>query len=99
MGQANREELAKIFQASWPFWLLLFAFLAGASWLIFRIRARFRGGEDPAEQGQQMLMQMGDLHREGGLSDEEYRSIKSRLKPTIEDSMRGSSPNAQQKTG
>jgi hypothetical protein len=39
-----------------------------------------------------MLMQMGELHRRGGLSDEEYRSIKCKLSGTVDHSMRGGSP-------
>jgi hypothetical protein len=92
VGQGNREELARLFQASWIAWLGLFALLAVAAWLVLRIRARFRDREDPAEGGHQMLMQMGELHRQGGLSDEEYRSIKSKLSGTVDHSMRGGSP-------
>lgn len=89
MGQGNREELAKLFQASWMAWFGLFALLAVAVWLVLRIRARFRDREDPEEEGHQMLMQMGELHRRGGLSDEEYRSIKCKLSGTVDHSMRG----------
>ncbi len=39
-----------------------------------------------------MLMQMGELHRRGGLSEAEYRSIKSKLSGTVDHSMRGGSP-------
>jgi uncharacterized membrane protein len=75
----NRAELSGIFQASWGWWLALFAIVAVAAWLLFRIRARFRDHEDPAEDKRRMLMQMGEMHRQGGLSEEEFRSIKSRL--------------------
>ena len=92
MGQGNREELAKLFHVSWVAWLGLFALLAVAAWLILRIRARFRDRDDPAEEGHQMLMQMGELHRRGGLSEAEYRSIKSKLSGTVDHSMRGGSP-------
>ena len=36
-----------------------------------------------------MLMQMGELHRQGGLSDEEYRSIRCKLSGPMDHSMRG----------
>ncbi len=39
-----------------------------------------------------MLMQMGELHRQGGLSDQEYRSIKSKLSGPVDQSMRGGDP-------
>jgi hypothetical protein len=92
VGQGNREELARLLQASWLAWFALFALLAAAAWLVLRIRARFRDREDPAEEGHQMLMQMGELHRQGGLSDEEYRSIKSKLSRPVDHTLRGGSP-------
>jgi hypothetical protein len=92
VGQGNREELAKLFQASWMAWLGLFALLAVAVWLVLRLRARFRDRDDPAEEGHQMLMQMGELHRRGGLSDQEFRSIKSKLSGPVDQSMRGGDP-------
>jgi hypothetical protein len=89
----NREVLfQQFFQASWMAWGILFLVLAGAAWLILRLRARFRGSEDPAVEGRQMLMQMGELHRQGGLSEEEYRSIRSRLSGPIDDTTRGNGP-------
>jgi hypothetical protein len=92
VGQGNREALAKLFQASWIAWLGLFVLLAVAAWLVLRIRARFRDREDPTEGGHQMLMQMGELHRRGGLSDQEFRSIKSKLSGPVDQSMRGGDP-------
>ena len=92
MGQGNREELARLMQVSWMAWFGLFALLAVAAWLVLRIRARFRDREDPTEGGHQMLMQMGELHRQGGLSDQEYRSIKSKLSGPVDQSTRGGDP-------
>lgn len=92
MGQGNREELARLMQVSWMAWFGLFALLAVAAWLVLRIRARFRDREDPTEGGHQMLMQMGELHRQGGLSDQEYRSIKSKLSAPVDHSTRGGDP-------
>ena len=92
MGQGNREELARVMQASWIAWFGLFALLAVAAWLVLRIRARFRDRDDPTEGGHRMLMQMGELHRQGGLSDQEYRSIKSKLSGPVDHSMRGGDP-------
>jgi hypothetical protein len=59
--------------------LAFFAAIVFAVWLIFRIRSRYRGHEDPAADEQRMLMQLRDLRRQGDLSDDEYRSIKGRL--------------------
>jgi hypothetical protein len=57
----------------------VFVCFAIAGWLIIRIRSRYRGNEDPAVAEQQMLSQIRDLHRQGDLSEDEYRSIKGRL--------------------
>jgi hypothetical protein len=92
VGQGNREEIVKLLQFTWLAWLGLFALLAAAAWLVLRIRARFRDREDPADEGRQMLMQMGELHRQGGLSDEEYRSIKGKLSTPVDHSMRSGGP-------
>jgi hypothetical protein len=92
VGQGNREELTKLMQVSWMAWFGLFALLAVAAWLVLRIRARFRDRDDPTEGDHQMLMQMGELHRRGGLSDQEFRSIKSKLSGPVDHSMRGGGP-------
>jgi hypothetical protein len=60
----------------------LFAVVAIAVWLLFRIRARFRDSEDPAEDNHRLLMQVGEMHRRGGLSEEEFRSIKKQVDRT-----------------
>ncbi len=59
--------------------IALIVLISGLIWLVIWIRSRFRDDADPAETDQQMLLQIGDLRREGDLSDEEYRSIKGRL--------------------
>jgi hypothetical protein len=71
-----------------PSLLGLIVAIALAVWLILWLRARYRGHEDPAAIDYQMLTQLGDLHREGALSEEEYRSIKGRLIKRIDDSTR-----------
>jgi hypothetical protein len=58
-------------------------------WLVLRIRSRYWGPEDPTEAENQMLLQLGDLRREGQLTEEEYRSIKGRLVARIGASIRG----------
>ena len=47
--------------------------------VIFRVRSWFREDEGPAAWSHEMLLQFRDLHREGDLTDTEFRSIKSRL--------------------
>jgi hypothetical protein len=89
LGENHREAVSRVFQASWYWWVILFAVVAVAAWLLFRIRARYRDHEDPAEDDHRLLMQIGEMHREGGLSEEEFRSIKSRLIEPLDHSTRG----------
>lgn len=67
---------------------LLVVCIGVAVWLILRIRARFRDNDDPTADDHQLLLRVGDLRREGDLSDEEYRSIKGRLIQRIDGSLR-----------
>ncbi len=48
-------------------------------WFIFQIRAWFREDAGHADDNLKLLTQFRDLHREGGLSEDEYRLIKNRL--------------------
>ncbi len=88
MGGGNRVTAWELLRELSLIALGIIVAVAIAIWLIVRIRARYRDNEDPAVVDHQMLTQMVDLHREGDLSDEEYRSIKGRLIERIDDSMR-----------
>ncbi|MEX0715030.1 MAG: hypothetical protein WD066_00505 [Planctomycetaceae bacterium] len=55
-------------------------------WITLRIKARFRDGADPAGDPRAMLAHFRELQREGGLSEEEFRSIKGRLMDRIDGS-------------
>ena len=48
-------------------------------WSIFQMRAWFREDAGRADDNLEMLTQFRDLHRQGGISEDEYRLIKSRL--------------------
>ncbi len=50
-----------------------------SSWLIFRMRARFREDSGRADERLEMLSQFRDLRQQGELTEDEYRLIKSRL--------------------
>lgn len=50
-----------------------------AIWLIVLLRSYFREDSDDADQPLEMLTQFRDLHQQGGLSDDEFRLIRSRL--------------------
>ena len=43
------------------------------------LRSRYRDRDDPADISDEILDHMRDLHLEGDLSEEEFRSIKSRF--------------------
>jgi hypothetical protein len=71
--------LPRFFEASIFTWVMLIACVGGLAWLVLRIRSWFREDEDPKAHAEEMLLQFGDLRREGHLSEEEYRSIKGQL--------------------
>ncbi len=56
--------------------------------LVVWIRSWFRDREDTEAVTHRMLTQFGDLHREGDLTEEEYRSIKQQLIRRLDDSQR-----------
>jgi hypothetical protein len=56
--------------------------ISAAIWLIVRLRTYFREDAEDADGTLEMLTQFRDLHQEGGLSDDEFRLIKSRLAVT-----------------
>jgi hypothetical protein len=78
---AELSPIARLFEKAWSEWLILgLAILAGllavAAYIIAKIRA------EPAKkelQASQWLAKYGDLHSKGGLSDEEFRTIKTKL--------------------
>lgn len=81
--------LWKFLEASPTDWLIFFLSLVAiiaACWTIIRVTTWFRDDADPAEGDQRLLMQFRELHRQGDLSDEEYRSIKGRLVARFDDS-------------
>ena len=65
----------------------LIALIVVLIWAVVGVRSRYRDDDDPAATDRSMLLGLGDLHRGGDLSDEEYRSIKKRLVKRIESSM------------
>jgi len=72
-------QFGELLQEMTVFWLVLISAVIVAAVLIVRIRARYCGREDREANQRLLLMQMGDLHRESELTEEEFRSIKSRL--------------------
>ncbi len=79
----NRELLGEVSLI----WAVLIFVVIVAALLIVWIRARYRGREDREAMERQMLMQMRELHREGDLTEEEFRSIKGRFASRLNDSI------------
>ena len=65
-------------ESAWTWIGLIFAIVVLA-WIVVRVRAMFHGDDDPAENANQVLSEIREMYEEGKLSEEEFRSIKSRL--------------------
>ena len=64
--------------APWQWAITLVAACVGV-WFIFQLRAWFREDTGRADDNLEMLTQFRDLHRQGELSEDEYRLIKKQL--------------------
>lgn len=85
---ANWEEWLQRIAPALPSWWETTAMVLGAAllvWWTLRIRAWFRDDAGDSESPVDLLAQMRELQREGGLSEEEYRLIKTRLVQTAAD--------------
>lgn len=89
---ANGTNEWMILNASLIEWIVLLVSIIVLSWLIVRIRSRFREDEGPTAQDHELLLQFRDLHRQGDLTDGEFRSIKSRIMERTDGSQDGEQP-------
>jgi hypothetical protein len=62
-----------------PETLVIVAVIIGLLWLTLLVRAWFRDDSGRTGQTGDLLTEMRELHREGGLTEDEFRLIKSRL--------------------
>ena len=70
--------------------LMIAAILALAAAGIYFMR-RFRGGaDDDGPKASQLLTKFRDLHAKGDLSDEEFRTIKTRLTGQLQEELNDS---------
>jgi hypothetical protein len=53
--------------------------LVALLWLTFRVRAYFRDDDAGSGHASDLLTDLSEMHRQGGLSEEEFRWIKTRL--------------------
>lgn len=79
MQEIEQTLLWKLVNASLAQWIGLFVALGILIALIIRIRTLVREDSDAAADHHELLTSISELHREGDLSEDEYRSIKGRL--------------------
>ena len=79
MHEIEQTLLWKLLHASLLQWIGLLVAVVVLVGVIVRIRTLFREDADAAADDHQLLSSISDLHREGDLSEDEYRSIKGRL--------------------
>lgn len=86
---------------SWWFLGIVLVVLVVAIWLIARLTSSVTDDIDPAEIDRQMLTAVRDLHSQGELSPDEYRSIKGRLVERMSDQLppAGSDDSSQKTQG
>jgi hypothetical protein len=60
-------------------WGAAIVVFALAIWMIIRLRSLFREDADDSDVKLEMLTQFREMYQEGGLSDDEFRLIRSRL--------------------
>lgn len=82
-SQTSKTEVLKQLLPGVEAWVCLFVILGTICCLIVWIRAHWREDADDDASLHKMLTQFQESRREGVLSEEEYRLIKSRLVPRI----------------
>lgn len=85
------DELLQLPVNSWWGLLAALTLLVMMTWWIIRLVARVNEDTDPAEADRQMLLAINELHREGDLDNEEFRSIKSQLVERLSNDVQGAS--------
>jgi len=91
-------DLLQLPDFTWWQFLFATACLVVLIWSIVRFISRVHEDVDPAESDQDMLNAISELRREGDLTEDEYRSIKSqlmgRMGSTFSSKSKGTQPNA-----
>lgn len=88
-------DLLQLPEFNW--WQFLFAALClmVLIWSIVRFVSRVHEDVDPAETDQDMLNTISELRREGDLTEDEYRSIKSQLMGRMHNAFPGTQKSTQ----
>ncbi|MGD9856998.1 MAG: hypothetical protein AB7U20_18770 [Planctomycetaceae bacterium] len=79
MHEIEQSLLWKVVHASLVQWIGLLVALGVLVGLILRVRALLSEDTDATADHHELLTSISELHREGDLSEDEYRSIKGRL--------------------
>jgi len=82
----NRWNLYQQAMSPWH-WGFVIVAVSVSIWLIVWLRSYFREDTDVADETLEMLTQFRELHREGGLSDDEFRLIRSRLASSVSETL------------
>jgi hypothetical protein len=92
---AERGSIARLWDKAWSEWLvlalaILAALVAVGAYIIAKIRAEPAKKEPEASE---WLSKYSDLHSKGGLSDEEFRTIKTKLAAQLQDELNDNGDN------
>lgn len=82
MNGRSADQISKVLGPALPNFMDLVWISIGALvliWVTFRVRAWFHDDDAGAGRNTDLLTDLRELHRQGGLSDEEFRLIKTRL--------------------
>lgn len=91
-GESWAQQILRDGTVELAFWLALLALLiAVAIYLAEKIRAKPAQQEPPASQ---LLSKCREWHSQGGLSDEEFRTIKTTLTTQLQQELRDSDETA-----
>ena len=92
---AEPGQLVRLWERVWSEWLIaglviLAGLVAAAAVIVAKIRAAPAKKEHEASD---WLSKYSDLHSKGGLSDEEFRTIKTKLAEQLQDELNDSGDN------
>lgn len=63
--------------------------IAVAVYIVATVRGGFRASDDDNSDASELLTKFREIHAEGGLSDEEFRTIKTRLTDELSHELKG----------
>ena len=78
MPPVLKVDLEQIINTSLTYTVLIISLIVMFA-VILWVKSLYRGDDDTDGFDHEMLTQIGELHRQGNLSEEEYRSIKDQL--------------------